>query len=53
MAELEEERKKLRDILRESLILMADIEKMEECIADLRKRAVEVYKEIDVKLNGD
>ena len=31
---------------------MGDIEKMEECIAGLKKRAVEIYKEIDTKLNG-
>lgn len=51
MADVEEERKQLRQVLRELLLLMGDIEKMEKCIATLRKKAVELYKEIDAKLD--
>lgn len=31
---------------------MGDIEKMGDCIADLRKKSVDLYKELDKKLNG-
>lgn len=53
MADIEEERKKLGQLCREVLILMGDIGKMENRIAALRKQAVETYKEIDNKLNGE
>jgi len=32
---------------------MGNIEDIEKCIAAIRKEAVELYKEIDTKLNGD
>lgn len=53
MADIEEERKRLTEILRESLLVMGDIEKMQELLDGLRKEAVGLYKEIDKKLNGN
>ena len=53
MAELDEERKKLGDLLKELLTLMGNIEDMEKCLTAIKKKAVGIYKEIDAKLNGD
>lgn len=52
MSDIEEERKQLRQVLRELLLVMGDIEKMGTRITALRNEAVELYKEIDAKLDG-
>lgn len=51
MADIEEERKQLGQLIKELLVVMGDIEGVEKCIAAIRKEAVELYKEIDAKLN--
>lgn len=53
MADIEEERRILNELNRRLIVLMGDIEDREKCIVAIRKEAVEVYKEIDAKLNGD
>lgn len=53
MADIENERRRLNQLNGELTILMGDIEKMEERIRAIRKEGIELYKEIDKKLNGD
>lgn len=53
MADIEEERKQLGQLIKELLVVMGDIEGVEKCIAVIKKKAVQAYKEIDAKLNGD
>ncbi len=50
---VEELRQQLNELNRQLLVQMGNIEDMEKCIAAIRKEAVELYKEIDAKLNGD
>lgn len=50
---VEELRTQLGELNRRLLVQMGNIEDVEKCIAAIRKEAVELYLEIDAKLNGD
>jgi len=53
MADIKDCRKRLGELERRLLVLMGNIEDMGKCITAVRTEAVELYKEIDAKLNGD
>lgn len=53
MADVEEQRSRLNELNWRLLVLMGSIEDMEKCIAAIRKEAIETYKQIDAKLNGE
>lgn len=53
MSDIEEKRKRLGELNQRLVVVMGNIEEMEKCITAIRTEAVELYKEIDAKLNGD